>query len=49
MVGTLEQAGRPELLGTTFAFLQYLGLTSLGELPMLPELEQALRQARDAD
>ncbi|MGI6375820.1 MAG: SMC-Scp complex subunit ScpB [Anaerolineae bacterium] len=49
VAGTLEQAGRPELLGTTFAFLQFLGLTSLDELPMLPELEQALRQARDAD
>jgi len=49
VVGVLEQAGRPELLGTTFAFLQYLGLTSLDELPMLPELEQALQQAPQGD
>jgi len=36
-VGRLEQAGRPELLGTTFEFLQYFGLKSLEELPPLPE------------
>jgi segregation and condensation protein B len=38
-VGQLEQAGRPELLGTTFEFLQYFGIRSLEELPSLPELE----------
>jgi len=43
VVGNLEQAGRPELLGTTFGFLQYLGLTTLDELPMLPQLDEALR------
>lgn len=43
VVGSLEQAGRPELLGTTFGFLQYLGLTSLDELPKLPQLEEALQ------
>jgi len=43
VVGNLEQAGRPELLGTTFGFLQYLGLTTLDELPRLPQLEQALQ------
>ncbi len=36
-VGRLEQAGRPILYGTTFAFLQYFGLTSLEELPPLQE------------
>lgn len=33
--GHLEQAGRPELLGTTFEFLQYFGLSSLDDLPPL--------------
>jgi segregation and condensation protein B len=36
-VGRLEQAGRPVLYATTFEFLQYLGLTSLSELPPLPD------------
>jgi len=36
-VGRLEQAGRPFLYGTTFRFLQYLGLDSLTALPALPE------------
>jgi segregation and condensation protein B len=39
-VGQLEQAGRPELLGTTFEFLRYFGLESLAQLPRLPELEE---------
>lgn len=37
-VGRLEQVGRPVLYGTTFEFLQYLGIRSLEELPALPEL-----------
>ena len=45
VVGNLEQAGRPELLGTTFGFLQYLGLAALDELPRLPQLEDLLRSA----
>jgi segregation and condensation protein B len=36
-VGRLEQPGRPFLYGTTFQFLQYFGLTSLSDLPMLPQ------------
>lgn len=36
-VGRLEQAGRPVLYATTLEFLQYLGLTSLAELPPLPD------------
>jgi segregation and condensation protein B len=36
--GRLEQAGRPVLYATTPDFLQYLGLTSLSELPPLPEV-----------
>ncbi len=38
-VGRLEQAGRPIIYGTTFQFLQYFGLSSLGELPALKEDE----------
>lgn len=38
-VGRLEQAGRPELLGTTVEFLHYFGLRSLEDLPPLPEPE----------
>ncbi len=40
-VGQLEQAGRPELLGTTFEFLRYFGLESLDLLPRMPELEDS--------
>lgn len=36
-VGRLEQAGRPILYGTTFAFLQYFGLENVDELPPLDE------------
>ena len=35
--GQLEQAGRPELLETTFEFLRHFGMGSLHELPGLPE------------
>jgi segregation and condensation protein B len=41
-VGQLEQAGRPELLGTTFEFLRYFGLSSLDTLPRLPDIEEPL-------
>ncbi len=34
-VGRAETAGRPALLGTTFAFLEYFGLSALSELPPL--------------
>ncbi len=52
-VGELETVGHPTLYGTTFDFLQYFGLTSLEQLPPLPEnmmpalpplLDQALVQ-----
>ena len=36
-VGRLEQPGRPFQYGTTYRFLQYMGLESLGDLPSLPE------------
>jgi segregation and condensation protein B len=39
-VGRLEQAGRPELLGTTFEFLHYFGARSLTELPQVPEADE---------
>ncbi len=35
-VGRRDSAGRPALLGTTADFLQYLGLSSLDQLPPLP-------------
>jgi segregation and condensation protein B len=41
VVGRLEQAGRPELLGTTMEFLHYFGAKTLADLPMLPEPEGA--------
>ncbi len=34
-VGRLETVGHPVLFGTTFEFLQYFGLSSLGDLPPL--------------
>lgn len=36
-VGRKESVGRPVLYGSTPEFLQYLGLSSLEELPPLPE------------
>ncbi|NLT74194.1 MAG: SMC-Scp complex subunit ScpB [Chloroflexi bacterium] len=39
-VGQLEQAGRPDLFGTTFEFLRYFGLASLEDLPRLPEPDE---------
>lgn len=36
-VGELETVGHPTIYGTTFDFLQYFGLTSLEQLPPLPE------------
>ena len=38
--GRLEQAGRPEVLGTTLEFLTYFGLSSLADLPSLPDLPE---------
>ncbi|RME82414.1 MAG: SMC-Scp complex subunit ScpB [Caldilineae bacterium] len=45
-VGRLEQAGRPILYGTTFAFLQYFGLENLETLPPLDEEALAELAAR---
>jgi segregation and condensation protein B len=36
--GRLEQAGRPIIYATTFDFLQHFGLSSLEQLPRLPEM-----------
>ncbi len=38
-VGRLETIGRPILYGVTDLFLQHFGLTSMSELPHLPELD----------
>lgn len=39
-VGRLEGPGRPILYGTTPEFLQYFGLSSLDELPSMPDEEE---------
>ncbi len=41
-VGRAEGPGRPILYGTTVEFLQYFGLASLEELPVL-KLEESIR------
>jgi segregation and condensation protein B len=42
--GRLEQAGRPVIFATTFEFLQYFGISSLEELPTLPEFAGDLEE-----
>ena len=37
-VGRKDTIGRPKLLGTTDAFLKHFGLSSLADLPAVPEL-----------
>ena len=39
VLGHKELPGRPELLGTTRAFLDYFGLKSLDDLPSLTTLQ----------
>jgi segregation and condensation protein B len=53
-VGRLETVGHPVLFGTTFEFLQYFGLSSLGELPPLEtrgngNQSEALQTGEDLD
>jgi len=38
--GRLEQVGRPEILGTTFQFLQYFGISTLDDLPDIEALNK---------
>ena len=40
-VGRTDGPGRPYLYGTTFKFLEHFGLEKPGDLPPLPELEEA--------
>jgi segregation and condensation protein B len=47
-LGRLEQAGRPIIYGTTFEFLQQLGLTSLDDLPHLESAEGEHRPGETA-
>jgi len=47
-VGRLEQAGRPMLYGTTFDFLEYMGVGSLEQLPQLPETMIAEAEAKES-
>ena len=39
--GRLELPGRPLLYGTTHNFLRCMGISSLSELPALPDKEDA--------
>ena len=48
-VGHRDVPGRPELLGTTDAFLQYFNLASLNELPELPDRRDMHDVAKDSD
>jgi segregation and condensation protein B len=41
IVGKKDVAGKPFLYGTTALFLQYFGLNSIEELPVLPEFRAA--------
>jgi segregation and condensation protein B len=41
-VGRAPTAGRPYLYGTTFKFLEHFGLEKPGDLPPLPELDDAV-------
>lgn len=48
-VGRANSAGRPYLYGTTFKFLEHFGLEKPEDLPSLPELESAVREAAAAE
>ena len=45
--GRLELPGRPLLDGTTLDFLRCMGLSSLEELPPLPEMKEEDSDTRD--
>jgi segregation and condensation protein B len=45
--GRAPTVGRPILYTTTFEFLQYFGLESLGQLPAMPDGFAALAEARE--
>jgi segregation and condensation protein B len=47
-LGRLATVGHPILFGTTFEFLQYFGLSSLDELPML-EMEEGETQSAQVE
>lgn len=47
--GRLELPGRPLLYGTTENFLRCFQLSSLGDLPPLPEKEKVQEQNKEAD
>ncbi len=46
-MGRLDAVGRPILYGVTDLFLQHFGLTSLADLPALPELPANALAAAD--
>jgi segregation and condensation protein B len=47
IVGRAQSLGNPLLYGTTKAFLDYMGLSHLRELPQLAELEDILAQKEE--
>ncbi|WP_067728212.1 SMC-Scp complex subunit ScpB [Oceanobacillus damuensis] len=47
--GRKDTVGRPVLFGTSKDFLTYFGLTSLGELPPLPEAAVVEEDTKEAD
>lgn len=47
MVGRSEEIGRPLLYGTTDEFLRAFGLSSLGDLPKVRELDELIRENED--
>lgn len=49
VVGHKQLPGRPELLATTNKFLDDLGLSSLEELPPLPNIEDTLSTQKEHD
>ncbi|OZU90064.1 SMC-Scp complex subunit ScpB [Virgibacillus indicus] len=48
-IGRRESIGRPILFGTSMEFLTYFGLTSIDELPPLPENNNAEGLEQEAD
>jgi segregation and condensation protein B len=48
-IGRLETVGHPILFGTTFEFLQYFGLSSLSELPLLESGYPGFQDKRASD
>src|SRR5574344_2751102 len=44
-VGKSSMPGRPNLYGTTHEFLDYFGISSLNDLPLLPNIEESKEES----